>query len=81
MYSAIARERQEAHMKDLKLRVEALSVFRLIVEESPDMVLVLSPDREARCLYINEACGRIMRRAPEELVAKPLWEALHPEVR
>lgn len=52
-----------------------------MIDESPDIVMVLSPDREARILFANEACGRMIQLEPQELLSKPMWELLHPEVR
>jgi PAS domain-containing protein len=51
-----------------------------MIDEAPDVVVVLSPDREAHILFANGACARVIEREPEDLVSKPLWELLHPEV-
>ena len=66
-------------MKDLKFRVEALSVYRLIVEEAPDMMCVLSADKEGVILYTNAAFARLLVLVPESLVGRGLWEVVHVE--
>lgn len=65
-------------MKELKLRVESLSVYRLLVDEAPDVILVISPDVDARVLFANEASARLLQAQPASLAERSLWELLHP---
>jgi PAS domain S-box-containing protein len=66
-------------MKELKLRVEALTVYKLMIDEAPDMLCVLSPDREGKVLFANEAFARLLQTQADLLTSKPFWEVVHPE--
>lgn len=77
MYSHIARKRQESNMKELKAEMECLTVYRLIIEESPDMIAVLGPDMEGRVLFANAAFARGMEAMPGGYMGKPIWSVVH----
>jgi len=77
MYSHIARKRQESNMKELKAEMECLTVYRLIIEESPDMIAVLGPDTEGRVLFANAAFARGMEAMPGGYMGKPIWSVVH----
>lgn len=50
--------------------MECLTVYRLMIDECPDLVAVLSADMEGRVLFANGALGRLLRglgiRDPEQ---------------
>ncbi|GAB5033873.1 pas pac sensor signal transduction histidine kinase [Nannochloropsis oceanica] len=79
LYSAQARERQECEMKELRVMVEALSAYKLIVEEAPDMMCVLSAEREEKILYANSAFARLLGLVPASLLGRRLGEMVHAE--
>jgi len=66
-------------MKELRLTVEALTVYKLMVEEAPDMLCVLSADREGKVLYANLAFARLLGTAPDRVVGRGVWEVTHAE--
>lgn len=68
------------NIRELRLRVESLSVYRLLIAESPDMVCVLSPNTEARVTFANEAFTRLIDLAPASITGRCFWEIVHPEV-
>lgn len=70
MYSHIARKRQESNMRELKAEVESLSVYRLMIEEAPDMIAVLSPDIESRFLFANGAFARVLHVTPASILGR-----------
>ncbi len=78
-YSASARQRQVAREQDLRDKVQALSIFEVLVETAPDAVLLLSPDGRARILFVNDQGSHLLRPASsgtkdEALVGRSLWE-------
>lgn len=81
MYSHIARKRQESNMRELKAEMECLTVYRLMIEESPDMIAVLSPDMEGRILFANAAFAYVMEGTPEGFLGKPIWAVIHESRR
>ncbi len=73
-YSALARKRQESNMKELALELERLNVYRLLVDELADCVLVLSADPdEALVLFANPSCQDYLGVPPEALLGQSLW--------
>jgi len=54
---------------------DATRFFRSLIEEIPDLVLVLS--REAAIKYANRASERILSFTPDELVGKSSFEFVH----
>ena len=76
VYSAIARDRQDVYLKELKLRVEALTVYKLLISEAPDVVVVLSPTREATVLYANDASSRVFRKEPQALISRYVCQCM-----
>ena len=48
-------------MKDLKLEMECLTVYRLMIDECPDLVAVVSADMEGRLLFANCALAKLLR--------------------
>lgn len=70
VYSHIARRRQEGFLRDLTADVEHLSVFQTLVEELPDAVLVLSPDREGRILFIDGLAAALLAPEPKMLLGR-----------
>jgi PAS domain-containing protein len=70
MYSHIARKRQESNLRELKAEVESLTVYRLMVEEAPDMVVVLSPDIESRFLFVNSVFARVLNVTAANLLGR-----------
>ncbi|KAM3573208.1 hypothetical protein VYU27_004811 [Nannochloropsis oceanica] len=77
LYSHVARRRQESNMRELKAEMECLTVYRLIIEESPDMIVVLHPDLEGRVLFANAAFARGVEAMPGGYMGKPLWAVIH----
>lgn len=58
-------------MKDLKLEMECLTVYRLMIDESPDMVCVLTGDMEGKMLFANETMEKAFANPPADtLVGK-----------
>lgn len=70
VYSHIARRRQEGFMKDLKEDVEHLTVFRLLVEEGPDCIMVLSSDLKSKVLFIEGAVACGLSSEPQGLLGR-----------
>lgn len=66
-------------MKALRLKVETLCVFRLVIDEGPDLVLVLTPDVDARIGFASEASRRLLGVAHTALEGRSLWDLLHTD--
>ncbi len=93
VYSHMVRRRTEASLRDLMGEVERLTVFRLLLEEMTDALLVVSPDAAACVLFASgqgQGAGAgssgdrpsALALAPELLAAtfgRPLAECLHAE--
>jgi len=54
----------------LGLQVESLNHYRLLIEESPDMIAVLSPDIDSRFLFANAAFARLLHTMPSTLLGR-----------
>lgn len=70
MYSHLARRRQEATVQDLKNQVESLGLYKDLIDNAPDLVLVISPDVEARILFANGASVRMLQLLPTALLGR-----------
>lgn len=79
MYSHMARKRQEANVQELRNQVTALMVYQEMVEDGPDVVLVISPDIDSRILFSNAASGRLLQTLPATLLGQSLWAFVHEE--
>lgn len=79
MYSAQVRERQNAELHALRQQVQALSVYKLMVDEAPEIFAVLSADSQAKVLYANAAFARFFLCHPESCVGRSVWEVVHRE--
>ena len=78
-YSAVARRRQAEIEDELRETVEALSIFRVLIKAAPDAVLLLSPCVQARILFANDRCSKLLRLPlwggeEQPLVGRCLWE-------
>jgi PAS domain-containing protein len=78
-YSASARPRQVVREQDLRDKVQTLSIFQVLVEATPDAVLLLSPDGRARILFVNDQGSQLLRPASsgvkeEALIGRSLLE-------
>lgn len=77
----------QANMRELMAEVERLTVFRLLIEEMPDTVVVVSPDPAACVLFTSTSTssskGANTTTADNTLlrhnVGRPVSEALHPD--
>jgi len=58
-------------------RRESEELFRVLLESSPDLVLLM--DRDFRYLYANPEAARILNRSVGEIVGKRVSEVLHPD--
>ncbi len=76
-YSQQARQRQEAQTKELKEQVATLLVYQDIVENAPDLVMVISPDDQGRILFANAAFARLVHTEPSLLLGLSLWTIVH----
>jgi two-component system sporulation sensor kinase A len=65
------RKRMEEQIRESELR------FRLLAENSLDMIGRLSPDNI--CLYVSPSCKQILGYDPEELVGIRVETFIHPE--
>ena len=68
-----------AWRRTLRERATAEAQFRILAENSADMVTRLAPDLTR--LYASPSALRIMGRAPEELVGHRTPASIHPEDR
>ena len=78
-YSASARRRQAEREEELRDTVEALSIFGVLIKAAPDAVLLLSPGVQARILFANDRCSKLLRLPlwggeEQALVGRCLWE-------
>ena len=60
-YSASARRRQAEREDELRDTVEALSIYRVLIKAAPDAVLLLSSGVQARILFANDRCSKLLR--------------------
>ena len=68
-YSHMARRRTESSIRELMAEVERLTVFRLLVEEALDTILVLSPNLEAVLLFASSpSLGHLLGRPVLDLI-------------
>jgi len=77
---ALALERtrlMEEWQTSQKLLEEREAYFRLLVENSLDIITILEGDGTIR--YESPALARILGYTPEELVGKQPWEFIHPQ--
>lgn len=80
VYSHIARRRQEGFLSDLTQDVEHLAVFRMMVDELPDCIMMLDRNMPApKILFVEGAFARQICPIPADLVGHSLWSLLHPE--
>ena len=63
----------------MRLRREAGAAFRLLAENSTDLIVRLGPDL-AR-LYVSPACRAMLGYEPDELVGRPGVDLIHPDDR
>ena len=66
-------------MQDLRDQVETLSISQVLIEAAPDAVLLLSPDGQARILFVNDRCSHLLWPGSlgskgQALVGQSLWE-------
>jgi hypothetical protein len=77
--SALARQRQADRKHELWGKVEALSLFQVLVKAAPDAILLVSSDVRASILFANDRCGRLLRLADlgetkeQGLLGRCLW--------
>ena len=82
LYASIVRD-----ISERKRAEEALSLaekkYRTLVEQSPAIIYIVEPGREARISYISPQIEQVLGFTPEEWIKQPgLWESLlHPEDR
>jgi PAS domain S-box-containing protein len=74
--SALAAEILQHEKTEAALR-ESEARFRLLAENSTDMIGRLTPEGE--CVYVSPASLGLLGFAPEELVGTTLYELCHPE--
>jgi len=60
-YSASARRRHAEKEEELRDTVEALSIYRVLIKAAPDAVLLLSSGAQARILFANDRCSKLLR--------------------
>jgi len=78
-YSASARRRHAEKDEKLRDTVETLSIYRVLIKAAPDAVLLLSPGVQARILFANVRCSKLLRLPwwggeKQSLVGRCLWE-------
>jgi len=78
-YSASARRRHAEREGKLRDTVKALSIYRVLIKAAPDAVLLLSYGVQARILFANDRCSKLLRlplwgREKQSLVGRCLWE-------
>jgi PAS domain-containing protein len=78
-HSASARQKQVDRERNLRDQMEALSISQVLIEAAPDAVLLLSPDGQARILFVNDRCSHLLwpgslRAKGQALVGRSLWE-------
>jgi PAS domain S-box-containing protein len=56
---------------------ETEGVFRTLVEESTDIVMIVDPDGTIR--YVTPSAERVLKRTPDELVGSRAFDPIHPE--
>ncbi|MDW8203139.1 MAG: ATP-binding protein, partial [Cyanobacteriota bacterium SKYGB_h_bin112] len=75
-----ATEKLETEVAERKRTEEALREseerFRLLAENSTDMIARLTPD--GKCLYVSPACRTLLGYEPEELLGRSPYELFHP---
>ncbi len=64
------RRRTEAALRESEER------FRLLAENSTDMIARLTPD--GKCLYVSPACRSLLGYEPEDLLGRSPYELFHP---
>ena len=70
MYTNNARKHQENINNEFKIDLGYMRSFQMIMEESPNMFAVVSPDLDATMLYANAAFERVLSTTPEMLLGR-----------
>ena len=72
-----AAERAELRRAEDALKASA-ALYRLLMDSSPDVVLLL--DREERCRYLNSPAAQLLQRKAEDLLGRRQTELFPSEV-
>jgi hypothetical protein len=70
MYTNNARKHQDVIINEFKVDLGYMRSFQMIVEESPNMFCIMSPDLDATILYANDAFEREIATASEALLGR-----------
>jgi PAS domain S-box-containing protein len=73
-------ELEASQMQDTRANkyfVKGVDIFRVLVEHSPDGIVLLNSELEV--LYENPAASRILGYQPGEFIEKDTLEVIHPE--
>jgi PAS domain S-box-containing protein len=74
--AVIARDINDLMQAEETLR-ETVSAFRMLAENSPDIIVRMAPD--GTCHYISPAVSAILGYRPEEITGTSVFRYLHPD--
>ena len=77
---ALSRDLTQATAAENALR-QTQERYRLLAENSSDLVLLREPGPDGRVLYVSPSCRRMLGYEPEAVAAVPVSELVHPDDR
>ncbi len=77
---AISRDVTQATEAENALK-QTQERYRLLAENSSDLVMLREPGPDGRVLYVSPSCRRMLAYEPEAVAAIPVSELVHPDDR
>ena len=77
---AISRDVTQATEAEKALK-QTQERYRLLAENSSDLIMLREPGPDGRVLYVSPSCRRMLGYEPEAVAAIPVSELVHPDDR